>query len=531
MNQFELGTANTIISLLLIASLVAIAVRYIRVPYTVALVLVGLAVGVLPVLPSPVELPESINLLVFLPALLFEASLRLDFQHLRHDIRTILTLAVPGVLLSSFLIGAILYLGAWVLGYELSPGPAILFGVLISATDPVAVIALFRPLGVPRRLAYIVEGESLFNDAVAVVIFGIVLEVVLSASGDLAQEISLRQELIKGVIQFLRVSAGGVALGALVGYLVAQAMQRLDDYLIEVTLTTILAYGTFLVAEQLDVSGVIAVVIAGLLMGNYGISMSMSPTTRIVLMQIWEYIGFLANSLIFLLIGLGVKVANMVQNLALIAVAIVAVLVARAIVIYAFGVFINRYLNPLPMRWRHVLFWGGLRGAIALALALSLSSNVPQHDNLQAITFGVVLFTLVIQGLSMAPLLRWLRLGELREEELEYERKWGQLYALEAAWRRLEQLHRDSVISDPVWNELNHAYTTTGQRLNQEIRELVEQHQEVQRRELEQAQREALRAERSALNELVRRGQISEEVYRQLVSDVDRRMASLEEKT
>ncbi len=519
MNPLEFGSETIVITLLLIASMVAIAVRYVRIPYTVALVLVGLGVGVLRVL-QPIVLTPHVILVIFLPALLFEASLRLDFTQLREDLPTILTLAVPGVLISGFLIGGSLYMGARALRYSLPLSDSVLFGVLISATDPVAVLALFRKLGVPRRLQYIVEGESLFNDATAVVLYNIAVATIVSG----------RFHFAAGVVQFLRVSLGGAALGGIVGYLLAQLMRRLDDYLIEVTLTTILAYGVFLAAEQLHVSGVIAVVIAGILMGNYGIAVSMSPTTHIVLSQIWEYIGFIANSLIFLLIGLGVNLAQMVSNLTLIGLAIVVTLAARATVVYGLGVLIHRGLNPLPLRWRHVLFWGGLRGAIALALALSLPAATPQRALLQSMTFGVVLFTLVIQGLSMAGLLKRLRLQTLDEGQMEYERTWGQLYALEAAWRHLERLHRDNVISDPVWRTLDHTYTRAGHHLNQELQALLTQHPELQARELQQAQWEALRAERSALNDLWRRGLISEEVYRQLVNDVDRRMANLQEK-
>ena len=518
MTLFELGSETVVIILLLIASIVAIVVRYVRVPYTVALVLVGLAVGVLQVL-EPIELTPHVILVIFLPALLFEAALHLDFEQLRDDVPTIFILAVPGVLISSFLIGGILYLGARALGYALPLSASILFGVLISATDPVAVLALFRQLGVPRRLQYVVEGESLFNDATAIVLYSIVVGAIVSGEFHPTE----------GVIEFLRVSLGGVALGGIIGYLLAQVMRRLDDYLIEVTLTTILAYGAFLVAEQLHVSGVMAVVIAGMLIGNYGIAVSMSPTTHIVLTQIWEYIGFIANSLIFLLIGLGVDLLELVNNLTLVILAIGVTLIARATVIYGLGILIHRVLSPLPMRWRHVLFWGGLRGAIALALALSLPMTLPQRSLLQGMTFGVVLFTLVIQGLSMASLLKRLRLQTPAQDEVEYERRWGQLYALEAAWRHVERLHRDNLISDAVWRTLKDAYTAAGQHLNEELQQLLERHPKLQARELQQARLEALRAERSALNDLLHRGLISEEIYRQLSSDVDRRIADLSE--
>ncbi|MBK6430295.1 Na+/H+ antiporter [Candidatus Amarolinea dominans] len=356
MDRF-ISTETLIIELLLVASLVAILVRRLRVPYTVALVLVGLVLT----LQQPLELsltPELI-LALLVPPLVFEAAFHINFTELRRNLPGILLLAVVGVILSTLIVG-----GAVSLVTPLSLPIALVFGALISATDPVAVVALFRALGAPRRLALLVEGESLLNDGTAIVLFNLVLAAALTGHFD----------LLNGVADFLRVSAGGVVVGLALGWIAAQIIARVDDYLIETTLTTVLAFGAYLVAERLHFSGVLAVVVAGLVNGNIG-PQGMSPTTRIVLFNFWEYVAFLANSFIFLLIGLQVNVPTLLANWQPIAWAIVAVLAARSIVTYSLGWVVNRFSDPLPLRWLHVLNWGGLRGAIALALALSLPAR------------------------------------------------------------------------------------------------------------------------------------------------------------
>ena len=233
-----------------------------------------------------------------MPPLLFEAAFHLDLDELRHNLLPIVTLAVPGVLITTLIIG-----GITALGIGLPLGVAMVFGALLSATDPVSVVAFFRQLGAPRQLASIVEGESLFNDGTAVVVFRIALAIAVS-----------RQfSLVGSVTNFLWLAAGGLVVGGLLGWVVSKLIARVDDYLIETTLTTILAYGAYLAAERLHVSGVLAVVAAGLVNGNIGPA-GMSPTTRIVIFNFWEYVAFVANSLVFLLIGLDINVQRIVAN-------------------------------------------------------------------------------------------------------------------------------------------------------------------------------------------------------------------------
>jgi CPA1 family monovalent cation:H+ antiporter len=267
-----------------------------------------------------------------------------------------------------------------------------------------------------------------------------------------------------------------------------------------------------------------------MVVGNYGARIGMSPTTRIVLEHIWEYIAFIANSLIFLLIGLTMDLSSLVQYGHLIAWGVAATLVARAAVIYGTTWPVERFTGKLPMKWRHVLFWGGLRGAIGLALALSLPPGLgPWQDPLRVTAFGVVLFTLLVQGTTIQVLLRRLGLTEMRPRPKEYEMTKAKLYALQAAWRRLNEMNTDGVLSPSVWQRLNQEYRLAGQQLADQIQLLYDQYSDLEQQELEAAQRDALRVQRSALNDMLRRGLISDEAYRELVYEVDRQLEALGE--
>jgi CPA1 family monovalent cation:H+ antiporter len=529
--------ALTIVSLV-VASIVAIVVRRIRIPYTVALVLVGLFVavqgdqlviqftpGIRLVLYKPIPAfiqnvlffdPEFI-LALFIPPLIFEAAFHLEFDQLRSNLVPILILAVPGVILSTLIVGGIISLS---IGLPLAI--AVVFGALISATDPVAVVALFRDLGVPRRLSVSVEGESLFNDGIAIVVFDIALVAAIALTVPETDTFTLTE----GVVKFVEVSLGGLGIGAALGWLISRAIVRIDDYFVEITLTVVLAYGAYLVAEELAVSGVLALVAAGIVSGNVGIR-GMSPTTRIVLFSFWEYVAFLANSLIFLLIGIKINVAQLVPLFGFIMVAVVAVLVARAIVVYGL-LWLTRLRGGeahVPMSWRHVLFWGGLRGAISLALALSLSTTpLLERDHFQVMAFGVVLFTLLAQGTTIGFLLKRLGLSEQPEHIVAREMQLGRLYATQAGLSRLADLRHDGLLVGEVWAGLRDEYHATSSRLSEEMVQLFSEYPDLEREILLQARREALQAERAALNDALRQGLISERVYRELSSEVDDRL-------
>ncbi len=503
MEQF-LQAETLIIELLLIASLVAIGVQRLRVPYTVALVVVGLLITFQS--PLALNLTPELILALFVPPLVFEAALQINLTALRRNLPAILMLAVPGVLITTFIVGGIV---AWVT--PLTPALALVFGALIAATDPVAVVSLFRSLGVPKRLAVLVESESLLNDGTAIVIFNLVIAVALTGHFNLAE----------GLVNFVVVAVGGTATGVILGWIISQVIARVDDYLIETTLTTVLAFGAYLVAERLHFSGVLAVVAAGLINGNIG-PRGMSPTTRIVVFNFWEYAAFLANSLVFLLIGLEVNVSALAANWQPVLWAIAAVMLARIVVVYGLSWIMNRFSEPTPFRWQHVLAWGGLRGAISLALALSLPIALgPQRELVRVMAFGVVLFTLLAQATTMRPLIRWLRIVTRSEAQEEYEIRHARLTTQRAAEKHIDNLHAEGLLSTPSWEKLKPTLSQQTDTLTNAMRQMLETEKQLGEEELDTARREFLRAQRSALLGLRRDGVVSEDVFEKLSAEID----------
>ncbi|HNT25461.1 MAG TPA: Na+/H+ antiporter [Anaerolineales bacterium] len=503
MEQF-LSTETLIIELLLIVSLVAIAVRRLQIPYTVALVIVGLLLTAQSQL--NLELTPELILALFVPPLVFEAAFHLNLNELRHNMGAILLLAVPGVILTMLIVGGIVSIGT-----GLALPIALTFGALIAATDPVAVVSLFRMLGVPKRLAVLVEGESLLNDGTALVLFQLMLVVVATGQFNLAVS----------ALDFLRISAGGLVVGLVLGWVISRLIARIDDYLIETTLTTVLAFGSYLIAERLQFSGVLAVVAAGLINGNLG-PQGMSPTTRIVLFNFWEYVAFLANSLVFLLIGLEVDLPALLTAWQPILWAIGAVILARLIVVYGLSLLARHLAEPVSMRWQHVLAWGGLRGALSLALALSLPVSFgPDRGMLRTMAFGVVLFTLLVQATTMRPLVRFLGIVLRKPEQVEYEKRHARLTALRSAESHLERRYREGLLSTHTWETLRPKLQEQLALLAEAVRESLRSAPTLEAEEMDIARREILRAQRSAFMGLLQDGVISNEVYENLSAEID----------
>jgi CPA1 family monovalent cation:H+ antiporter len=388
------------VGLLAAAVVVAIAARRARVPYTVALVVAGLVLGAIHPAAEPRLTRESLYL-VFLPGLVYETALHLDLRTLRDNARIVFLLALPGVLAAAALTSATLVLGSRLLGTSaLGWSEAVLFGAIVAPTDPIAVVALFRSLGAPKRLVTIVDAESLINDGVAVVLFSMVLEHV---TGTPASWTRVALELV-------RVVTIAVLVGAVVALVVLSVGRAVTDAAGRVALTTVAAYGSFLVAERLHSTGIVATVVAGLLTTSPGLVGAAGSAERHAVESCWEYASFALNSLVFLLVGFqAVQLADMLRLWAPIVAAYLVVTASRAVVVALVARALRRTRERVPASWTKVLAWSGLRGALCMVLALDVPEAVPGRQLVLTLTCGVVVLSILVQGLTMTGLLR--RLG------------------------------------------------------------------------------------------------------------------------
>ena len=387
----------SLLLLLAVAAAVAVLSNRARLPYAIGLVLAGLLLGNLLTYPGP-HLSKGLLFLVVLPGLLFEAAYQMHFAEFWRARLSILTLAVPGLIVATFLTalmvswGVNLYLPGSITFIE-----AMVFGALISATDPISVLAIFRTLGVDKRLAVIVEAESLFNDGTAIVIFGIVLAMATGSALSVGG----------AVVEFIRVAGLAVLVGGAVGAGISLLTRSLDDPMIEITLTVLSAYGAFIVADLLGLSGVIACVVAGLICGTWGARGGVDAAARSAVNAFWSYAAFLLNSFVFLLIGVEIKVTTLVYDLPQVLIGWVAINLARAAIVYGkYALMRVAGSSVWPGSWAAVLTWGGLRGGLSMVLALSLPADFSHRELILHMTFGVVLLTLLVQGLTIKPLLR-----------------------------------------------------------------------------------------------------------------------------
>ncbi len=439
-----------IFGLLLVAIAILLVAKRMRLPFTVLLVLVGMALATIDrVYPdslhvfSALEISPDLILYIFLPTLIFESSFNLDARRVIHNLGPILLLAVPGLLISTLLIGSMV---SWLTTIPFII--ALLLGSILSATDPVAVVAMFRQMGAPERLTTLIEGESLFNDATSIVVAGILVAVMSAGVFD-------GGTLMHGVFSFLLLFFGGLAVGVVMGYLTSLMVGWVEsEPFVEIGLTTALAYLSFLVAEEIfHVSGVMAVVGAGLTLGSWG-RVRISTSVRIYMEHFWELFAFIANALLFLLVGMKLDLVALWTNLDVLLWVILAMLVARAVIIFALMPLVGHLpgSRPVSMPYQMVMFWGGLRGAIALAIVLSLPP-FEYSEILTVLVMGAVLFTLLIQGLSIETLMN--RLG-LNQPPLADRLAVSELHILakELAKERLPTLQQGGVFSSRITHQM-----------------------------------------------------------------------------
>ncbi|MCA1596937.1 MAG: sodium:proton antiporter [Chloroflexi bacterium] len=390
--QGAAGDVEALVWLLMLALLIAAVTRRFAVPYTVALAAAGFALGLLHLRPA-ISLTQDSIFLVFLPVLLFQAAVELPWNGLRANLLPVLALAVGGVVLNLALVGA----GTHFL-LAIPTGIALVFGAIVAATDPVAVVALFRGLRLVERLTLLIEAESLFNDGLAATLYLTVVGAALGSPMSVAADVLL----------FLKQGIGGVVVGLLLGWLMSFVTGHLDDLLIETAMTLVLAYGSYLVAAHLGVSGMLSVVAAGIVVGSHGLPERVHPEVCAGIKQFWEFVAFIANSLLFLLLGFqtGIVASGFHWRQVLILTALV--LLCRAFMVFVLLGIVGLRSEPVPVKWRVVLTWGGLRGAVAMALSLGLPAAIPHRAELQGWILGTTMISLLVQGVTVKPLVRWM---------------------------------------------------------------------------------------------------------------------------
>lgn len=388
-----------------VATLVAIATRRIGLPYSVGLVIAGFGIALTPV-GVDLQLTPQLIFELLLPPLLFEAAIQIPWKSLRREMPLLLSLVTLGVVAAASVVAAGMhFLVGW--GWL----GAAFFGVLIAATDPVSVISTFKENKVDHRLHLLVESESLLNDGVAAVLFALLVGI--AALG------GIEGLTIGGAVwDLVRIAGGGVLIGLAVGGVLLLVAGRTEDKLVEISLTVLAAYGSFLAAEHFHMSGVLATVAAGILVGNVGWLGSISDEGREAVLSFWDYAAFLANSFVFILIGDGEASPTLLAAIPIAAIAVALHLASRAVAIYPLTLAWAKSRLAIPWKYKHVLFWGGLRGALSLALALSIPESVPERGAIISAAFLVVAFSIFVQGITMPMLLG--KLDLIREDDEEH---------------------------------------------------------------------------------------------------------------
>ncbi|MGH2788415.1 MAG: Na+/H+ antiporter [Actinomycetota bacterium] len=519
-----------VLALVVVVAALSVVARAIDVPYPILLVLGGLVIGFVPGLPE-LELPPDLVLVLFLPPLLYYTAFFSSPREFRADLRAISLLAIGLVLTTMF--------GVAVTAHTLIDGlpwaAAFALGAIVSPTDPLAATAIARRLGVSRRIVMLLEGESLVNDATALVAYRIAVGAVVGG-GFVAWEAGLR---------FVASTAGGVAIGLVVGWLVAEVRRRLDDPPIEIVVTLVTGYAAYLPAEGAGVSGVLAAVTAGLYVGWRAPELA-SAATRLLGFSFWEVLAYLLNASLFMLVGLqlhpiltGVTERSFATLLGLALVVVAVVIGVR--VAWQFTVpYIVRALDRRPAqlarragaRDRVVVGWSGMRGAVSLAAALALPLEAtsgepfPERNLIIFLTFAVIFATLVVQGLTLPTLIRRLRVpGDEADEQEELRARLG---ATDAALARLEDLGHEEWTREDTIDRLRGLYEFRRRRLSARAGLVEDAGYEERSLAYQRVIRELLEAQRRAIVRLRNEGAISNDVMHRVERDLDLEDSRLE---
>ena len=512
-----MGVEVTFLILLIITSIVSIVANKFNLPYTIVLVLVGLIISYYHLLNAP-HLSKDLLYYIFLPPLIFQTAIHLKFDDLKRDFPVILTLVIPGVILST-IITAIVFMA---IGKEffvnISLAVGLLFGAAVAATDPVAVISIFEKLGVPRRLRFLVDSESLLNDGTSIVIFTLVLEII---------EKKLSTYNI-AIVDFFYIVGLGLLIGYVIGIFADEIIKRVFDPMIVITITTVSAYFSFILADKLGVSGVMSTVASGLVIGTKSFDKEVYPAIKLTTEVFWNYVAFLANSLIFLLIGISINIDLLIHYWQWIVIAYVAMMIARYLVVFVtWGIFASSSYR-FPFGWSVIMGWGGIRGALTMVLAMSLPDSFKYKEIIVTMVFGVVLLSILIQGITMSFLIKLFKLNISKEEILEYEEIKTRIKIIQNIIAYLNELKSKMIVSENVYDELIKEYRDKLDKLNENIKNLNIDVNSYKSEETLKLKREILMKEKDYLIDLYRNGNISNQVYKKLADEIDSQIFELE---
>ena len=500
------------------AALLAIA-QVVRIPYPILLVLGGLALGFVPGMPS-IELSPDLVLVAFLPPLLYGAAFFTPLRELRANAVSISLLAVGLVLATTIAVAVV----AHAVIPELTWPTAFVLGAIVSPTDPTAATAIAQRLGLPRRLVALIEGESLVNDGTALVVYRVAVVAVVTGSFSLA---SASGRFVLSVV-------GGILVGLAAGLVIREVRRRLDNPPVEITISILSGYFAYLPAHALDVSGVLAAVTVGVYMGWHTPELTTSQT-RLQGQAVWEIVFLVLNAALFTLVGLqlpaildALSEARTTLELIGYAALVTAVVVLVRFAWVAVGAYrprMARMDGKAPWKGALVLSWSGMRGAVSLAAALALplttdaNAPFPNRDLIVFLTFAVILGTLVVQGLTLPALIRWL---DLEDDGLaEKEEAKARIRAAEAALARLDELVDEDWVRADTVERLRGLYGFRRDRFRARFDAESDGAIEDQSVAYQRLRRELLEAERQAVRQLRRDGYIDDDVMRRVQRDLD----------
>ncbi len=515
----------TLLAVFAIAGIVgAFTTKAVRIPYTVGLMLAGLLVSILH-LPLTAPLTDEFILLIILPTLIFQSALNIDTEQLRGNIVPILVLAVIGLILSVVVVGI---LGASVFGFPIVI--SLLLGAIMMPTDPVSVVALFEELGAPERLCTLIEGESILNDGVSIVLYAVLLSVLqeAQAEGVAATSFVTTNLLVREVgIGIVVAIVGGALIGGVAGYIAYRLFILINDPMSGIVFTVVLAYGVYVLAEHVEVSGVIATLGAGLVVGTHGGNDKISARTRLTLGTVWASAAFIANTIIFVTIGAAIPLDLLADNVTRILVAAILVFFARAVVVYPLVRLMNRWLrNSISRSSQHVMVWSGIHASVPIALVLGLPRNFPAglREEFAAIVFGVAAITLIVNGLTMGGLIDRLGIVTKSAAEQRYELLMGRLHGVDAALAGADNLHERDDIPNEFYEESVAWYSAQKRDLNSSISNLLDAHPHLREKEKLAAEREIIRREILGIKTAMERGIVSTDVGNRLLEEAERRL-------